>query len=497
MNRGTLADTFLEDLDELGNESDEDKMQEAEDENDDEDSDMMDDLDDLDDHEEEDDLDAILGKMAAVKGIQNIATLRISARFQKHMEQVTALLDQPSSPIVGPLEEDPEYKLLVSCNSMIREVDEEMTNIHRYVSSIYAKKFPELESLVPNKIDYIKTVQRIGNEMDMTLVELNDLLPSASVMVVSVTGSTTSGQPLASDDLEECNKGCQELLQLDENKSIILRYIESRMNNIAPNLCTIIGSRVAAQIVGLAGGLIALSKIPACNLQVMGQEKRHLAGFSNIVSLPNTGILYYCELIQNNPPYLRKKALKVVAGKVILAARVDSYSNHPTGEEGRRLLRELEDKFEKWLEPTKARTKKALPIPEEKKKSRRGGKRVRRFKERFAMTDIRAQQNKMTFADLGGEYGDSAMGNDINILVNDTGSGKIRAPQKKEVHLAKKQKKAISMSSGKTNGLSSSLVFTPVQGLELINPNAAEDRVREANKKWFDTSSGFLSAAPK
>jgi RNA processing factor Prp31 len=30
----------------------------------------------------------------------------------------------------------------------------------------------------------------------------------------------------------------------------------------------ITGARVAAQLVGLAGGLIALSKIPACNIQV-------------------------------------------------------------------------------------------------------------------------------------------------------------------------------------------------------------------------------------
>ena len=31
---------------------------------------------------------------------------------------------------------------------------------------------------------YFFCANRIGNEMDMTLVELNDLLPSASVMVV-------------------------------------------------------------------------------------------------------------------------------------------------------------------------------------------------------------------------------------------------------------------------------------------------------------------------
>ncbi len=47
------------------------------------------------------------------------------------------------------------------------------------------------------------------------------------------------------------------------------------------------------------------------------------------------------------------------------------------------------EKFDKLQEPPKAKTKKALPIPEEKKRSKRGGKRVRRWKERFAMTAIR------------------------------------------------------------------------------------------------------------
>ncbi|EWM28311.1 u4 u6 small nuclear ribonucleoprotein prp31 [Nannochloropsis gaditana] len=55
-------------------------------------------------------------------------------------------------------------------------------------------------------------------------------------------------------------------------------------------------------------------------------------------------------------------------------------------------------------------------------------------------------------------------------------------------------------SSGATNGMASSLVFTPTQGLELMNPIAAEEkrrRVDEANKSWFDSSSGFMSAKPR
>ena len=71
---------------------------------------------------------------------------------------------------------------------------------------------------------------------------------------------------------------------------------------------------------------------------------------------------------------------------------------------GRRIKRrDLEDKLEKLQEPAKAKTKKALPIPEEKKRSKRGGRRVRKMKERYAVTDLQSQQNKMSFSLNDGE----------------------------------------------------------------------------------------------
>lgn len=44
------------------------------------------------------------------------------------------------------------------------------------------------------------------------------------------------------------------------------------------------------------------------------------------------------------------------------------------------------------------------------------------------------------------------------------------------------------------------LSFVPwlAQGLELVNPNAdKEKKVMQANKQWFDSSAGFMSAKPK
>lgn len=40
-----------------------------------------------------------------------------------------------------------------------------MVEVHRFVADKYAQKFPELDSLIPQPMDYIKTIQVMQNEM--------------------------------------------------------------------------------------------------------------------------------------------------------------------------------------------------------------------------------------------------------------------------------------------------------------------------------------------
>ena len=62
---------------------------------------------------------------------------------------------------------------------------------------------------------------------------------------------------------------------------------------------------------------------------------------------------------------------------------------------------------------------------------------------------------------------------------------------------ASRKKMAQMSANSVSNGLETSLVFTPVQGMELANPDANKERVAQANKKWFSDSAGFMSALPK
>ena len=90
-------------------------------------------------------------------------------------------------------------------------------------------------------------------------------------------------------------------MELAEIKRKIFEYVESRMAFIAPNLSAIIGANIAAKLLGAAGGLTNLSKMPANNVSLLGQQKKVAQGFSTATQLPHTGAVSashtYCFII--------------------------------------------------------------------------------------------------------------------------------------------------------------------------------------------------------
>lgn len=128
---------------------------------------------------------------------------------------------------------------------------------------------------------------------------------------------------------------------------------------------------------------------------------------------------------------------------------------------------------------------------------------MRRLKERFEETELMKQANTRAFSAQAGEYGDDAMGLTMGMLDTD-GAGAVRkTTEKRQMRHAntkasrKRQAQMTKSASNASNGLASSMVFTPVQGMELIDPQAREKRVVEANKMWFSKNAGFQSALPK
>lgn len=449
------------------------------------------------------------------ESVKNIAKLLDSEKLNSVIEKIEFYQDQEKNTvsrrkeIIGPVEQDPEYKLIVEANNLTVEIDSEINVIHKYIRDKYSKRFPELESMVPNALDYIKTVKELGNKVENAKnnEQLQKFLTTATIMIVSVSASTTHGTNISENELALINEACDISIKLNDIKARIFEYVESRMTFIAPNLSLIVGASTAAKLMGIAGGLTNLSKMPACNILLLGQQKKTLSGFSTTQILPHTGYIYYADVVQNVPPDLRKKVARIVAGKCTLAARIDSFHQSRDGVLGSELKSEVDMRIEKLQEPPPVKQVKPLAPPLEQARKKRGGRRARKMKERLGLTELRKQANRMTF----GEIEEDAYQEDLSFSagqIGKSGTGRVRAAQvdsKTKARISQKLQKTIQKQNqwGGTStvrkniaGTASSVAFTTLQGLEIVNPNAAErDSKGTESQKYFSSSNGFVKVS--
>lgn len=61
-------------------------------------------------------------------------------------------------------------------------------------------------------------------------------------------------------------------------------------------------SDLSSPAAGVAGGLTNLSKMPACNIMLLGAQRKTLSGFSSTSVLPHTGYIYHSDIVQSLPP---------------------------------------------------------------------------------------------------------------------------------------------------------------------------------------------------
>ncbi|VUC36171.1 unnamed protein product [Clonostachys rosea] len=457
-------------------------------------------------------------------------TLQKIAYFKSQSETQTS--------IIGNIEDHPEYHLLTQSNSLSTQIDGEVAVVHKFIRDHYSTRFPELERLVTTPLEYAKVVSILGNgpldaENIKTLqtatnnplgVGLKAVLDGPSLMIVTVEATTSKGREMATDEIERVYRACDMVISLHKAKNTLTEYVQSRMSIFAPNLTTLIGSLTAAQLLNVAGGLTGLSKTPACNIASMGSKKRQ-AGLATNIGIRQQGYLYHSEIIRGIPNDLKKQAMRIVSAKLVLAARVDRVHSSPDGSTGEELKQACLDRLEKLTEPPPNKGQRALPIPDDKPARKRGGRRARKAKEALAMTDLRKAQNRVAFGKEEMEVGYGTGDNTVGMgMIGQANDGKIRGMQvdnRTRAKLSAKNKgwggastvgggassiggfgqasgidlrgkglrnSGVGSTIGSGAGTASSLAFTPVQGLELVDPKVQAElsKKRKAEEdRWF------------
>ncbi|KAI4518364.1 Nop domain-containing protein [Schizophyllum commune Loenen D] len=440
-------------------------------------------------------------ELLGVADVTKIAKLEGSKRMNDILKDIEKYQENPSTvqQMSLPAHLNPEYNVIVQANNLSVEVDNDIMLVHKFIRDHYAPKFPELEQLVTDPVMYIRSVRTLGNHEDLTAVDLQGVLPPAVIMSVSMTATTSAGRQLSDSEWQAVQRACDLADRLEESRKKIFSYVSSRMNVLAPNLSAIVGTTTAAKLLGVAGGLSALAKMPACNVFLLGAQRKIAAGFSTATQRRHSGFVYQSEVVQHTPPEYQAKVQRTVGAKCVLAARMDLERKLRDGSYGEQLREKIEKRIDQLAAPPPAKVTKALPIPNDGPKKRRGGRRARKAKEAYAQTELRKLQNRMAFGEAEEEVGAFDQTKGLGMI--GVGTGKVRAGMgeaKSRAKLSKanklrtatltraaQQAQAGGSGGSSSSGFATSLSVTPAQGFELTNRAAAAARVKEANDRWF------------
>ncbi|KAK2466357.1 hypothetical protein APHAL10511_001999 [Amanita phalloides] len=433
-------------------------------------------------------------ELGAVDDVSKVARLDGSKRMMDTLRDIERYQAKPTSAesMALPAHMNPEYNLIVQANNLSVDVDNEILVVHKFIRDHYALKFPELEQLVTDPAMYIRSVRALGNNEDLTKVDLTGILPPAVIMSVVVTATTTSGKQLSEADWIATQRACDLADRLEDARKNIFLYVSSRMNMLAPNLSAIVGTTTAAKLLGVAGGLSGLAKMPSCNVHLLGAQRKITAGFSTATQRRHTGFIFQSEIVTQTPPEYRMKVQRTVGAKCALSVRMDLGRSHRDGNYGRTLREQIEKHIDRLTAPPPSKVVKALPIPNDGAKKRRGGRRARKAKDAYAQTELRKLQNRMAFGEAEEEVGAFDQTKGMGMI--GVGTGKVRAGEiKSRAKLSKANKlrtAAITRSAqAASSGTATSLSVTPAQGFELTNRAVAAQRVKEANERWFASGS--------
>ncbi|KAI3406286.2 PRP31 [Candida oxycetoniae] len=318
-----------------------------------------------------------------------------------------------------------EYRFILTINELSTLINNEILAFTMHLKSQYKLVFPELEHIVAANTDYVRTFMIIQQDLaniQQYEQELKKLMANDKVLVIIMSALQQSKDQfqLSPQDMDKLNSCAKLILQLDDILHQLSNFISHKLARFAPNVSAIIGPIVTSQLLIASGSLKQLALTPACNIASLGV--RDLSSSTKVASknIRQTGYLYHSDIVKCLPPEIQRSAMRIISGKIILAARIDLSKSDEEGNLGLKLKREIEDKIDKLLAPPEQTPDKALPAPIEIKSKKRGGRRLRKMKERFQMSELRKAQNIMEFGKqeqtIMDEYGE-----EIGLGVSRTG----------------------------------------------------------------------------
>lgn len=244
------------------------------------------------------------------------------------------------------------------------DLDKTLNLIAGRVREWYGLHFPEMDRVIERHDTYARLVAKLGNRRNFTNENLlAEGLPKDKAQELSDAAKKSMGAEIEDPDLDVLRSFCKLMADLYKFRENSDAYVDEVMKQVAPNMSTVVGAALSARLISIAGSLENLAKMPASTLQVLGAEKALFRSLKTGARPPKHGVIFQHTAIHQSPRWQRGKIARALAGKLSIAARIDSFSGDFMGEK-------LRDEVTKKVDEIKERYK-TPPPPKKKENARR------------------------------------------------------------------------------------------------------------------------------
>lgn len=233
--------------------------------------------------------------------------------------------------------------------SLIDQMDKNINTFAMRCREWYSYHFPELVKIVNDNYMFARCARLIGHRKNMKegiVDELEKIVQdSGKAQAIYDASRTSMGQDFADIDMLNVETFAQRVIELSEYRMKLSHYLRTKMNQVAPNLSTLVGEQVGARLISHAGSLTSLAKYPASTVQILGAEKALFRALKSKGNTPKYGLIFHSSFIGKAAQKNKGRISRYLANKCSIASRIDCFSEEPSSKFGASLKTQVEERL--------------------------------------------------------------------------------------------------------------------------------------------------------
>lgn len=240
--------------------------------------------------------------------------------------------------------------MVIQAIFLLDTIDKDVNTFSMRVREWYSWHFPELVKIINDNYIFAKVAKLVPNKSDLTEDNIPELAEAIGdedkAKEVVEAAKSSMGQDLSVIDMINVQQFAQRVMDLSEYRKNLYQYLVTKMNDIAPNLTSLIGEIVGARLISHAGSLSNLAKCPSSTLQILGAEKALFRALKTRGNTPKYGLIFHSSFIGRASSKNKGRIARYLANKCSVATRIDCYSDESTSIFGDKLRGQVEERLE-------------------------------------------------------------------------------------------------------------------------------------------------------